>query len=168
MGQHGADAARLGGEALEAEKRVQPDQPAAGAVQPVHLRTEILAFVALEPVGEEEHDRTLAEHAARPFAVELVQRRGDAGAAGPVRHRIRAGGERLVGVLPAELAGDVAEARAEQEGVHAPALPEHMDEVEEHARVLAHRAGNVAERHDRRMNLAPAGDSGAVSSCRRS
>src|SRR5579871_2801549 len=61
MRQHGTDAARLRGKTFEAKQRIEPDQPPARAVQPVHLGTELGALVALEPVGEEKDDRTLAE-----------------------------------------------------------------------------------------------------------
>ena len=78
MRQHQAHAARLRGEAFVAQQRVQPDQPPAGAVQPVHLRVEVDAdfalVLALQPVGDEEHGRALPEHAARPVAVEGAER----------------------------------------------------------------------------------------------
>ena len=70
MGQHGRDAARARLEAFEAQQRIEPDQPAAGAVQPVHLEGERVVGVALEPVGDEKDDRALAEHAPRPQLVE--------------------------------------------------------------------------------------------------
>ena len=41
-------------------------EPPAGAVQPVDLEGERVVGVALEPVGDQQHDRALAEHAARP------------------------------------------------------------------------------------------------------
>ena len=65
-------------------------------MQPVHLEGERVVGIALEPVGDQQHDRALAEHAPRPVLVEVMQRRGDAGAARPVEHAGRAGGERLV------------------------------------------------------------------------
>ena len=40
-------------------------------MQPVHLVRETGAGVAVEPVGDQQHDRALAEHAARPQPVEL-------------------------------------------------------------------------------------------------
>src|SRR6516164_5669798 len=49
--QHHFDPLRLGLEAAEAKQRVQPDQPAAGAVQPVHLEGELVVGLALQPVG---------------------------------------------------------------------------------------------------------------------
>ena len=135
MGQHGADAARLGLEAVEAEERVEPDQPPAGAVQPVHLAGEVLDAVALQPVGDEEHDRPLPEHAARPLAVELAERRGDPRAARPVERpppsiaasassgsRRRSWRVTLVSRVP------------KRKALHPPLLAEGVEEMEEDAR----------------------------------
>ena len=55
-------------ETLVAQQRVQPNQPAAGAVQPVHLVREAGAGVAVEPVGDQQHDRALARAAAATTA----------------------------------------------------------------------------------------------------
>ena len=60
-------------------------------------------------------------------------------------------GERLVRVLRLERAGDVGEPRAEQEGVHALSRIGHgVQEMQEQPRVLAHGAGNIEQRDDRR------------------
>jgi hypothetical protein len=55
-------------------------------VQALHLGLEAFAGVAVEAVGDQQHDRTLAEHAARPDAV--VEAVVDAGAAGPVLDQV--------------------------------------------------------------------------------
>src|SRR5215471_20807621 len=47
--QHHFDALRLGLEAAVPQQRVEPDQPAAGAVQPVHLESELIVGLALSP-----------------------------------------------------------------------------------------------------------------------
>ena len=73
MRQHGADAAGPRLETVEAQQRVQPDQPPAGFVQPLHLLAQAGDVVALQPVGDQQHDRALPEHAARPEPVELVR-----------------------------------------------------------------------------------------------
>src|ERR1700686_4721549 len=52
MGQHGLDAAGAGLKALEAQQRVEPDQAAAGAVQPVDLEGQRIVGVALQPVSD--------------------------------------------------------------------------------------------------------------------
>ena len=56
----------------------------------------VVVGVALQPVGDQQHDRALRQHAARPLLVEGVQRGGDAGAAGPVGHWRDAGRQRFV------------------------------------------------------------------------
>ena len=151
MRQHGLDAPGARLEAFEPQQRIEPDQPAAGAVQPVDLEGQRIVGVALEPVGDEQHDRALRQHAARPQLVEGVQRRGDAGAARPVRHARRAGGERLVGIALAQRAGDIGQPRAEQERVtRLRASVTRAGNAETAAAVLAHRAGNIEQRHDRR------------------
>src|SRR5271155_1062375 len=64
--QHGADAAGARLKAFEAQQRIEPNQPPAGAVQPVDLEGERVVGVAFEPIGDEQHDRALVQHAARP------------------------------------------------------------------------------------------------------
>src|SRR5581483_2095287 len=155
MGQHRPDSARPRLESVVAEQRIEPDQPPAGAVQSVHLGCQPFLAVPFEPVAEEEDHRPLPEHPARPEAVEFVDRGADPGAAGPVRHRGRAGGERLVDIPAAQLPRHVGEPGAEQKGRDPPRPAERVDEVEEEARVLTHRPGNVAEHHDRRRYGAP-------------
>src|SRR5262245_26434686 len=88
--QHGADALRLGLEAVEAQERVEPDQAAARTMQPVDLEGERVVAVALQPVGDEQHDGALAEDAPAPIFVEGMQRAGDTGAARPVGDGARA------------------------------------------------------------------------------
>ena len=65
-----------------------------------------------------------------------------------------------VHVAVPQVARDVGEARAEDEHVHAMAVVGHrVQEVQQHPRVAAHRAGDVAQHHERRvpgMTRAPA------------
>src|SRR5580693_6026429 len=151
MGQHGLDAPRAGLKALEAQQRIEPDETAAGAVQPVDLEGERVVGVALETVGDEKDDGALGQHAARPKLVEGVQRRGDPRAAGPVRHARRAGRQRIVGIALAQRAGDIGQPRAEQKRADALSrVGEVVQEMQKDAAVLAHRAGDVEQRHDRR------------------
>src|SRR5712671_7355967 len=70
VGQHRLDAAGLGFESLKAQQWIEPDQATAGAMQAVDLEGEAVVGVALEAVGDQEHDRAAAEHAARPLLVE--------------------------------------------------------------------------------------------------
>ena len=56
--------------------------------------------------ADQQHHGALREHAARPLLVEGAQRGGDAGAARPVDHMGRTGGERLVGIALPYGAGD--------------------------------------------------------------
>src|SRR5437879_3393556 len=84
MRQDGADAARLGLEALEAQQRIEPDEAPRRAMQAVDLEFEPVVGIALQPIGNQEHDRALREHAARPALVEFGERGRDARAAGPV------------------------------------------------------------------------------------
>src|SRR5215475_1597216 len=112
--QHHFDALRLGLEAAVTEQRVEPDQAAAGAVQPVHLEGELVVRLALQPVRDQQHDRTLPQHAARPQLVEGVQRSGDAGAAGPILDRLRTARQRLVGILGTQRPCHIGKARTEK------------------------------------------------------
>ena len=56
------------------------------------------------------------------------------------------------GSFSLQRARDVGQPRAEQEGVHALArVGDGMEEMQEQPRVLAHRAGNIEQRDDRRL-----------------
>src|ERR1043166_2318482 len=77
-GQHRAHALGARLEGVEAQQRIEPDQAPARAVQPVYFERKALVRVALETVGDQEHDRALGEHAARPALVESVERACDA------------------------------------------------------------------------------------------
>ena len=151
MGQDGADALGARLETLVAQQRVEPDQAPTALVQALHLAAQFLAPVALQSIGEEQHAGALAQHPARPQAVELVQGGADARAARPVLHMGRAGGQRLVRVLVAQQARDIGEARPEEEGMHPPALfAQRMEKMQKDAGVIAHGAGDVADGDDGR------------------
>src|SRR5271165_230946 len=105
--QHRPHAERPGGKTVEPQQRVDPYHPAARLAQALHLGGELLDAVPLEPVGEEDHDRALAEHSARPVAVEPGERLADAGSPRPVDGKRRALGERVVGVARAHRTADV-------------------------------------------------------------
>src|SRR2546430_4854493 len=92
------DALRLGLEGAVAQQRIEPDQAAAGSVQPVHLERQPVVGLALQPVGDQEYNGALAQHPPAPQFVEGMQRGGDAGAAGPILHRGRTARQRLVGI----------------------------------------------------------------------
>ncbi len=120
-------------------------------MQPCHVVGEADGTLAVQPVGDEKDDRALRQHAAGPEPVELAERLADAGAARPVRHRAGDLLERLFRVAPGELAGDVGQPCAEEEGGHAVALVgDGMEEVQQDLRVAGHRAGNVAQDDERR------------------
>ena len=69
---------------VEPQQRVEPDQPPAALVQPLHLDRQPVAGVAVQPVADQQHHRTLAQHPARPDPVELLQAGADPRPAGPV------------------------------------------------------------------------------------
>src|SRR5262245_41718037 len=66
VGQHHSDTLRLGLEPAVAQQWIEPDQAAAGSVQPVHLEGQLVVGLPLQPVGDQEHDGALPEHAASP------------------------------------------------------------------------------------------------------
>src|SRR4051794_16117605 len=87
MRQHHFDAVRARLEAGEPQQRIEPDQPAARPMQAVHLERQPRVGFPLEPVGDQQHDGALPEHATAPQFIKTVQRGGDAGATGPVLDR---------------------------------------------------------------------------------
>jgi hypothetical protein len=91
------------------------------------------------------------QHAARPAAVELVQAIGDARAARPVLHRAHHLADGEVGVPALQESRGAREPGAEDEALHRRfGVCERVREVQQHARILAHRAGNVGQQHQRR------------------
>src|SRR6476646_2683086 len=73
-----ADALGLGLETGKPQQGIEPDQPPTGSVQPVDLEGQPVVGIALEPIGDQQHDRALGEHPPRPELVEGVQRGRDA------------------------------------------------------------------------------------------
>src|SRR5690606_34750963 len=63
MRHHGTDSLRFRLKSLEPEERVEPDQPAAGLVQPLHLDFQPTPGVAVETIRDQQHHGPLAEHA---------------------------------------------------------------------------------------------------------
>ena len=91
------------------------------------------------------------------LAVEIVKRIGDARAPRPILHQSAAARQGLVRVAGAKLARHIGEPRRKEEDLHAQSrLHERMQEMEEDACVIIHRAGDVAKRNNRRMANAPA------------
>ncbi len=151
--QHGAHAGRPRLELVVAQQRVQPDQLAAGLVQPLHFLRQAFARLAVEAVRHEQQAGVLAEQAPAPAPVEFAQAPADARAARPVLDRVRDARHRHVHVAVAQLAGDVGQARAEHENRDAVAVVgDGVQEMQEHARVGIHRAGDVAQHHQRRVD----------------
>src|SRR5918994_5824366 len=123
--QHGPNAGGARLEGTVAQQRVEPDEAAAGAPEPVHLEGQVGPDLPLESVREQQHHRPLSEHPPRPEPVELVQRVGDAGAALPVLNPHRGPRQGLVRIAARELAADVGEAGCGHERVDAAAFLGH-------------------------------------------
>src|SRR5215470_17481751 len=85
MRQHGLHALRAGFEGMKTEQRIEPYQPPAGSVKPVHLKGQRIVGVALEPIGNQQYHRALRENPARPSLMKAAQRRSDTSATGPTR-----------------------------------------------------------------------------------
>src|SRR5215469_1010589 len=107
MRHHRSHAERSWLKTLVTQQRVQPEQSSAGAMQPVHLMREASASIAVEPVGDQEHDRSLTQQTPRPQPVELGERMTDPGPARPVGDRLGDALERQIDIAVAQVAGDV-------------------------------------------------------------
>src|ERR1700694_4282650 len=156
VGQHRTDARRPRLELFIAKQRIEPDQPPAGLAQALHFTRKAVADIAVETIGDQQHDRTLPEQAARPAAVELRQTGTDAGTTGPVRHSGADAGDSDIDIALPQVPGDIGEARAEQSGVHALAIVgDGVEKKQQHARVPIHRARDIAQ-HDQGRAAGPA------------
>src|SRR6266571_4933281 len=65
-------------EAIVTKQRIEPDEPPAGFPEPLHFTRKPRADVAVQPVGNEEHDRALRQKAPRPAPVEIGETGADA------------------------------------------------------------------------------------------
>ena len=149
---HGAHATRQRLEAFKPQERVQPHDALGLAPQPLHFMFQRLDALAVEPVGHDQHLCSLRQHAAGPVIIEVLQRRADACAAGPVLHGRRYLRHRLVDVAALQFARHVGEAGPEQEDMHPVAvIGQRMEEVQEHARVVGARARDIAQHDERRF-----------------
>src|SRR6202790_5500319 len=113
VGQHRPDTCRPRFEMFIPKQRIEPDQTPAGFPQALHFERQPIADIAVEPVGDQQHDRALPEQAARPAAVELCQTGADPGATCPIRHGGADAGGRDVDITLPQVPGDGGESRAE-------------------------------------------------------
>src|ERR1700682_713748 len=158
--QHRPDARRPRLEMFIAKQRIEPDEPAAGFAQALHFARKTIADIAVQTIGDQQHDRTLPEQAARPAAVELGETSADAGPAGPVRHGGAHAGDRDVYIALPQVPGDIGESRAKQKRVHAIAIVgDGMEKEQQHACVAVHRARDIAQ-HNQRRTARPAAPPG--------
>ena len=103
-------------------------------MQALHLDPQQPAALAVEPVGDQQRHRALAEDPARPANIELGQARADAGSPRPVVGGLADALQRDVDVAVAQVAGDVCQACAEDErGDPIPVVGDRMQEVQQHA-----------------------------------
>src|SRR6516225_4079209 len=108
------------------------------------------AGVAVEPVGDQQHDGTLAQEPPRPQAIEIGECMPYAGPAGPVRHYLGDPLERQVDVAVPQVTRDVGQPCAEDKGIDPVAVVcDRMHEMQKDAAVPAHRAGDVAQDDER-------------------
>src|SRR5579872_185471 len=84
VGQRRFHPGRLGTVILAAEQRIQPDQAIAASLQPAHLAAEQLNIPPVPAIADDDDDRAVRQHAARPALVEFMQAFPDARAASPI------------------------------------------------------------------------------------
>src|SRR5439155_25938810 len=101
--------------ALAADERVQPDEAVRGAAQMAELGRQLSGVATIPAVADDDHDRSVSEHAARPLAIEVDERGADARATAEVVHTLGDRVEHLVDVALAQQARDAREARREDE-----------------------------------------------------
>src|SRR5262245_7384363 len=122
----------------------------AASLQPPDLVPEFYRIAPVPPIGDEQHHRTAMQDPAAPALMELSNRLTDACAAGPVGHRSRDRGERVIRSAETKLPGDSGQAGGEQERLNPLVAARHrVCELQEHARVALHRTAHVAEEDER-------------------
>ena len=82
--EHQAHAGGLRFEAIETQQRIQPDQFAAGLVQPLHGLWKVHAAIAIEAIADQQHLRVLAQHAPRYLSGQSVVVMNQPGASGAI------------------------------------------------------------------------------------
>src|SRR5712671_6986706 len=113
------------------------------------LGGELLRVAPVPAVADDDHDRSVPQHAASPVPVEVSQRVADASPSAeivyPLAHRF----ERAVQVAIAEQSGDSRQARREHERLKILATVDRVREDHQEARVALHRTAHVADENER-------------------
>ena len=135
---------------IVAQQRVEPDQAAAICAQATGRQLQPLGTIAVEAVGEQQHECVLAEYATGPMLVEVIERRPDPCPTGPIIDVSGDLRQRHIGIAVLQSAGDMAQPGTEQERVDAiPIIGQRMQKMQKNARIGVHAAGDV-DQHDNR------------------
>src|SRR5580692_1311407 len=78
--------------------------------------------IPIQAIRDEQDDRALTQHTARPMVVEIGEALADPRSAGPILDHLSDLVERKVDILVAQITRDVREPRAEEEGIDAIAV----------------------------------------------
>ena len=107
--------------------------------------------VSAVPAVRDDHDYcSAAQDASCPLVVEGLDRFSDAGAAGPVGHRLRHPCHRLIHPTSGEMPSDASQPRGEQERFELLAAGrDGMHKMEQHPSIAFHGAADVADQDQR-------------------
>src|SRR5437899_2255633 len=122
------------------------------------LGRQLSGVATIPAVADDDDDRSMSEHAARPLAIEVAERGADARATAEVVHTLGDRVEHLVDVALAQQARDAREARREDERLEVLAARHRVRKDHQQPRVPLHRAADVA---DEAKGLARSGDIGS-------
>ena len=119
------------------QERVEPNEPRATPLKPLHLRREHFGLTAVPPIADDEHDRTSAQDTPRPIVVEPLQTITDTRPPGPVCHGPRHSRKRAFDIPITKVTTHPCQPRTKGEGLYAltQALREAIDEVKEETSV---------------------------------
>src|SRR5713226_5113358 len=100
---------------LGAEQRIEPDEPVRRTPEVDELGGQLTGVATIPTIADDDHHRSVTEHASRPVAIEIRKRVADSSAPAKVLHSFAHGGEGAIEVAMAQQPGDAREASREDE-----------------------------------------------------
>ena len=121
-------------------------------MQALHLFLQMLRIVAIQTIGDQQHNSPLPHDTARPQLVEALQTVPDARTSLPVLRFGPGRGQRRIHIALRHVAGDIRQPGAKGKRMHlGPAraflIRHRMQKMKHQPAVLAHRTGDIAQDH---------------------
>src|SRR3981081_1629345 len=118
MRQSGRHAPRQRLVSLRTQERIEPDQSVGRTAEVDELGSESRRISSVPSIADNDHHRTVSQHAPGPMTVEIRKRLADASASTEIVDALAHGLEAAIQVSIAKESSDPRESRREDEGFH--------------------------------------------------